>query len=169
MEAPLEDVEAGPARHVGALFEQRDQFSCSDETRRRTRKMKKSSVHHLVPDLYTLSLLAGECSLHHAVVLSQHPAPVYQLGIHGPEGREGMGSQGVFLLWLWCPLGMVDVEDHISFGHVKVPGDDGGGLSDVDQHLQEDVRKHRTADSRPLIVSLLLQACNVHFIQLVAP
>lgn len=103
-------------------------------------KESKSLVHHFVSDLYTLSLLAGERSLHHAVVFSQQPAPVYQLGIKYTEGREGVGSQSVFLR-LWGPLGVVDVENHISFGHVKVPGDDRGSLRDLDQQLQKDVRK----------------------------
>lgn len=32
---------------------------------------------------------------------------------------------------------MVDVEDHISFTHVEVPGDHGGGVDDLDQQLNE--------------------------------
>lgn len=34
--------------------------------------------------LYTLPLPAGEGLLHQAVVLAQHPALVYQLGVDGP-------------------------------------------------------------------------------------
>lgn len=49
-----------------------------------------------------------------------------------------MGSQGVSLRRLWRPLGMEDVENHVSFRHVKVPGDDGTGLGDLNQYLQED-------------------------------
>lgn len=59
-----------------------------------------------------------------------------------------MGSESVFLGRLWGPLGMVDVEKHISFRHVKVPSDDGGGLCDLDQHLQEDVRKLEAQNGR---------------------
>jgi len=32
---------------------------------------------------------------------------------------------------------VVNVEDHIAFAHVKVPGDDGGGVDDLDQKLLE--------------------------------
>lgn len=31
--------------------------------------------------LYTLSLSAGKCCLHHAVVLPKHPRPVDELGV----------------------------------------------------------------------------------------
>lgn len=30
---------------------------------------------------------------------------------------------------------MVDVENHVAFAHVKVPGDDGGGVDDLNQDL----------------------------------
>lgn len=30
---------------------------------------------------------------------------------------------------------MVDVENHVTFAHVKVPGDDRGGVDDLDQDL----------------------------------
>lgn len=49
-----------------------------------------------------------------------------------------MAPQSVSLSWLRRPLGVEDVENHISFRHVEVPGDDRGGLGDLDQHLQED-------------------------------
>lgn len=52
VETPLEDVEAGPASYVGAL--------------------------------YTLPLPTGKSFLHHAVVLAQYPAPVYQLSTDSP-------------------------------------------------------------------------------------
>lgn len=32
---------------------------------------------------------------------------------------------------------MVDVEDHVSFTHVEVPGDYRGGVDDLDQQLEE--------------------------------
>lgn len=89
----------------------------------------------MTSDLHALSLPAGEGFLHHAVVLAQHPVPVDHLGVGGPRGREAVGPEGVFLRGLWGPSRMVQVEDHISFGHIEVPGDDGGGLVDLDQHL----------------------------------
>jgi len=98
-------------------------------------------MEHNLSDLDTLPLPADEGFLHHAVVLAQHPVPVYRLGVNGPRGRDAVGSESVFLRGLRGPLGVVDVEDHVSFRHVKVPGDDGGGLVDLDQHLQEEVRR----------------------------
>lgn len=154
VEAPLEDVEAGPARYVGALFERRMNLNASmqrTENKDKQKFCRPSSLSHL----HTLSLPAGECFLHHAVVLSQHPVPVYQLGVNGPEGCDGVGSEGVFLGRLWGSLGVVDVENHISFGHVKVPGDDGGGFSDLDQHLPEDVKRLETQNSRQQVVNHL--------------
>ena len=103
-------------------------------------KTGDSAVRKL-SDLYALSLLADEGFLHHAVVLAQHPVPVNHLGVNGPWGGDAMGPESVFLRGLWDPFGMVYVEMYISFTHVKVPGDDGGGLGDLDQHLQEDVRR----------------------------
>lgn len=32
-------------------------------------------------------------------------------------------------------LGVVEVEDHVALTHVKVPGDHGGGVDDLDHHL----------------------------------
>lgn len=152
MEAPLEDVKAGPARYVGALFEWRVNLNASMQRTENKDKQKfcwPSSLLHL----HTLSLLAGECFLHHAVIFSQHPVPVYQLGVNGAEGRDGVSSKGVFLGRLWSSLGVVDVENHISLGHVKVPGDDGGGLSDLDQHLPEDVKRLETQNNRQKVVN----------------
>lgn len=171
VEAPLEDVEAGPARYVGALFEDNCKINSTALMQQTANRDKQSLVRHFASDLHTLSLPAGEGFLHHAVVLSQHPAPVYQLGINSSEGRDTMGSESVFLRSLWGPLGVVDVENHISFRHVKVPGDDGRGLCDLDQHLQEDVRRFETQSGKQKAInfSLLPQACNVDFFQLVAP
>lgn len=121
-------------------------------------------------DLYTLSLPAGEGFLHYAVVLAQHPAPFYQLGVNSPWGGEAMGTESVFLRGLRGPLGMVDVEDDISFRHVEVPGDDGGGLGDLDQHLQEDVRRLETHNGRQQVINHIILLCyNVEFVQQVAP
>lgn len=99
-------------------------------------------IYWLFPLAYlnALSFLAGEGFLHHAVVLAQHPVPIYQLDIVGPWGRNAMGPQSVFLLRQGGPLGVVEVEDYVSFTHVKVPGNDGGGLCDLDQQLGKDVR-----------------------------
>lgn len=118
-----------------------------------------------IPDLHALSLLAGERSLHHAVVLPQHPVLVDQLGVGGPEGRQGVAAQRVPLGWLRRPLGVVDVKDHVALGHVKVPGDDGAGLRDLDQHLQEDAGGWEKS-----LQGLKYQGgCKVLFIQLGAP
>lgn len=67
---------------------------------------------------------------------------------------------------------MVNPENHISFGYVKVPGDDRGGFSDLDQNLQEGLEITEIWEGRQLVVcyvSLPLQDCNLDFIQLVAP
>ena len=105
-------------------------------------------VRHFGSHLYTLSLPAEEGFLHHAVVLAQHPALIYQLGIKSSEGGDAMSCQSVFLLRLRCPFGVVNVEDHISLRHIKVPGDDGGRFRDLNQHLDEDARRSETQENR---------------------
>lgn len=88
--------------------------------------------------LYAFSLPAGEGFLHYAVVLAQNPVFIYQLGIDSPKGSYAVTS--IFLWGLRCPLGMVNVEDHISFRHIEVPGDDRRGLFDLNQHLYRYVK-----------------------------
>lgn len=134
--------------------------------------IKRNKINNLkfpppvpVPHLHALSLLAGERSLHHAVVLPQHPVLVYQLGVGGPEGRQGVAAQRVALGWLRRPLGVVDVEDHVALGHVKVPGDDGAGLRDLDQHLQEDAARWDESQQGVNYRG----GCNVLFFQLGSP
>lgn len=136
----------------------------SDNQETQEEENKKFPRH--IPDLHALSLLAGESPLHHAVVLPQHPAPVYQLGVGGPEGRQGVAAQRVPLGWLRRPLGVEDVEDHVALGHVKVPGDDGAGLRDLDQHLQEDAGGW---DKSPQGLRDKNGGCNVLFFQQGAP
>ena len=46
-----------------------------------------------------------------------------------------MGPRGLLAGGLRGPLGVEDVEDHVALTHVKVPGDDRGHLSDVDEQL----------------------------------
>lgn len=52
-----------------------------------------------------------------------------------------MGPQGVFARRLGRPLGVVDVEDDVALAHVKVPGDDRGGVDDLDQNLERRGRR----------------------------
>lgn len=156
VKAPLEDVEAWPARYVGALLEWRMDGLSHSETGR-----PRGKAEVPFPDLHALPFLAGQCSLHHAVVLPQHPVLVDQLGTGGPERRQCVAAQSVPLGRLRRPLGVVDVEDHVALGHVKVPGDDGAGLRNLDQHLQED----GTSGCR----SWVRGGCNVLFCLLGAP
>lgn len=135
VETPLEDVEARPARYVGALIKQRTQPT-SAALKQQT---ADAEINCSASNLYALSLAAGECAFHHAVVLPQHPALVYNLDVDRSQGREGVGSQGVLLGHLGDPPGVVDGENNISFRYIKVPGDDGGGLGDLNHHLREDV------------------------------
>lgn len=46
-----------------------------------------------------------------------------------------MGPQRVLFRGLRRPLGVEDVEDDVTLAHVEVPGDDGGGVDDLDQQL----------------------------------
>lgn len=140
VEAPLEDVEAGPAGHVGALMKRTTAPASAALKQRRASAETNCSAS----DLYALPLAAGERTFHHAVVLPQHPALVYHLDVHSSQGREGVGSQGVLLGHLWSSPGVVDGENNISFRYVKVPSDDGGGLGDLDYHLQEDIWRLET-------------------------
>lgn len=103
-----------------------------------------SADHHAASHLHALAVVAGERPFHHAVVLPQHPALVYHLDVNSSDGREGVGSQGVLLGHLRGPPGVVDGENNVSFSDIKVPGDDGGGLGDLNHHLQEDVRRLET-------------------------
>lgn len=140
VEAPLEDVEARPACYVGALIK-RTTAPASAALKQRTASVEMNCS---ASDLYALPLAAGECPFHHAVVLPQHPALVYHLHVHSSQGREGVSSQGVLLGHLWSSPGVVDGENNISFRYVKVPSDDGGGLGDLNYHLQEDVWRLET-------------------------
>lgn len=145
VEAPLEDVQARPTCYVGSLInrgDHQDQLSCFDA---KVSNMEINSAdQHLLSHLYALALIAGECPFNHAIVLPQHPALVYHLDVNSSDGREGVGSQGVLLRHLRSPPGVVDGENNISFRYIKVPGDDWGGLSDLNHHLQEDVRRLET-------------------------
>lgn len=76
-----------------------------------------------------------------------------------------MAAQGVPLGGLRRPLGVVDVENHVALGHVKVPGDDGAGLRDLDQHLQEDAARWE----KPPQGLDYRGGCNALFFQLGAP
>lgn len=142
VEAPLEDVEARPARYVGALIKQRTGPTSAALQQQRA----DVEINCSASNLYALSLAAGECTFHHAVVLPQHPALVYNLDVNRSQGREGVGSQGVLLRHLWDPPGVVDGENNISFRYIKVPGDDRGGLGDLNHHLQEDVWRLETRE-----------------------
>lgn len=89
--------------------------------------------------LNTLSLLAGECCLHHTVVLPQNPGSVNQLHVVGGWRHDAaVGPLDVPLGGLGDPPGVVDVEDDVPFTHVKVPGDHRRGLGDFDQQLEQD-------------------------------
>lgn len=49
---------------------------------------------------------------------------------------------------------MVDVEDHVSFTHVEVPGDHRGGVDDLDQQLDETPEEMNThATSHELYIT----------------
>lgn len=78
----------------------------------------------LVSHLHALAFLAGERGLDHAVILPQRPGLVNQLDIVASWRCDTMRSQGIFTWRLGGPLGVVDVENHVTFAHVKVPGDD---------------------------------------------
>lgn len=95
----------------------------------------------LNPDLYTLSLFAGERGLHHAVVLSQGPGLVDELDIVASGRRDAVGSQRVLPRRLRGSFGVVNIKNHVSFAHVKVPGDDRGGIYDLNQDLKAETRR----------------------------
>lgn len=95
----------------------------------------ETSFTLLLPDLHALALLAGERRLHHAVILSQCPGLVDELDVVDPWRGDAMRPQRILPWKLWSAFGMVDVENHVAFAYVKVPGDDGGGIDDLDQHL----------------------------------
>ena len=88
--------------------------------------------------LYALALLAGEGGLHPAVVLAQGPGLVDELHVVAGGRGAAVGPQGLLAGGLRGPLGVVDVEDHVALAHVKVPRDDGGGVDDLDQQLEEE-------------------------------
>lgn len=85
--------------------------------------------------LHTLALLAGERGLDHAVILPQRPRLVDKLDIVASWGCDAVGSQGFFTWRLRGPLGVVDVENNITFAHVKIPSDYWGGVDDLNQNL----------------------------------
>lgn len=85
--------------------------------------------------LHALALFAGEWGLNHAIVLPQCPRLVDKLDIVAARGRDSMSSQRVFTRQLWSPLGVINVENNVSFAHVKVPGDHGGRVYDFYQQL----------------------------------
>lgn len=93
--------------------------------------------------LHALPLLTGEGGLHHAVVLPQGPGLVDELDVVDPRGGDAVRPQGVLAGKLGATFGVVDVEDHVAFAYVEVPGDDGGGVNDLDQHLEEEVGRYR--------------------------
>lgn len=43
---------------------------------------------------------------------------------------------------------MVDVEDDVPLAHVKVPGDDGGGVDDLNQNLEQRGRREEQVRNR---------------------
>ena len=83
--------------------------------------------------LDALALAAGQRRLHLAVVLAQRPVPVNQRQV-GPA-HQGGGAWRLLPRGAGRPLGVEDVEHHVALTHVKVPGDDRGHLSDVDEQL----------------------------------
>lgn len=87
------------------------------------------------PHLHTLTLLAGEWGFHHAVILTQSPGLVNELDVVDSRWGDAVGSKGVFTWRLGGPLWVVDVEDDVAFAHIKVPGDDWGGVDDLNQNL----------------------------------
>lgn len=87
------------------------------------------------PHLHTLSLLAGERGLYHAVILTQRPGFVDELDVVASRGGDAVGSQGVLAWCLRGPLGVVNVENHVAFADIEVPGDDRGGVDDLNQKL----------------------------------
>lgn len=87
------------------------------------------------PHLHTLTLLAGEGGLHHAVILTQSPGLFDKLDVVDSRGGDVVGSEGVFTWRLGGPLRVVDVEDDVTFANVEVPGDDRGGVDDFDHEL----------------------------------
>lgn len=89
-----------------------------------------------VPHLHALPLLAGERRLHHAVVLPERPRLVNELHVVAPRRGDAVGPQRVLAGRLRGPLRVVDVEYDVTFADVKVPGDDGGGVDDLDQKLE---------------------------------
>lgn len=62
-----------------------------------------------------------------------------------------MSPQGVFAWSLRHPLRMVDVEDDVALAHVKVPGDDGGGVNDLNQNLVQSGRKKDQVRTRKCV------------------
>lgn len=85
--------------------------------------------------LYALSLSAGQGRLHHAIVLSQHPRSVNELDVVSGGTGEVVRAQTVSFSGLRGSSGVVDVEDHIAFTHVKVPRNDGRYVCNLYQHL----------------------------------
>ncbi len=120
--------------------------------------MRKFMV--LEPHLHALALLAGERGLHHAVILPQRPWLVNKLDIVTSRGGDTVGSQGVFAWRLGGPLGVVDVENHVTFAHVKVPGDDWGGVNDLNEKLFGENKKTPSV-TKSSESKLWISACEV--------
>ena len=96
------------------------------------------ALHQRAPHsthLDALSLLACEGRLHHAVVLAQHPRFVDELHVVAPGRGDAVARLLVLAGLLGRPLRVVDVEDHVAFAHVEVPGDDRGSVNDLDEQL----------------------------------
>lgn len=88
------------------------------------------------PHLYALSLSAGQGCLHHAVVLSEHPGSVDELDVVAGGTGEVVCAQNISFNWLRSPSGVIDIEDHIAFTHIKVPRNDGRYFCNLYQHLK---------------------------------
>lgn len=91
---------------------------------------------HETPHLYALSLSAAQGRLHHAVVLSQHPGSVDELDVVSGGTGEVVCAQTVSFNWLRSSSGVIDVEDHVSFTHIKVPRNDRRYFCNLYQHLE---------------------------------
>ena len=85
--------------------------------------------------LYTLSLLTGKWGLHHAVIFPQRPRLVDKLDVVDDWRSDAVGHRGVLAGHLGGPLGVEDVEDDVALAHIKVPGNDWGGVDDFYQQL----------------------------------